>query len=51
LLDIVLPAHRQAPEAVMAAIAAHEGLLSDSSNFWLSSWLKNQIKLLQSQAV
>jgi hypothetical protein len=29
------------------AIAAHEGLLSDSENFWLSSWLKSQIKLLQ----
>ena len=47
LLDIVMPVQRQAPEAVSAAIAAHEGLLSDSENFWLSSWLKNQIKLLQ----
>jgi hypothetical protein len=42
--------HRQAPDAVTASIAAHEGLLSDSANFWLSSWLKNQIKLLQAQA-
>jgi alkyl sulfatase BDS1-like metallo-beta-lactamase superfamily hydrolase len=50
LLDIVLPVHRQAPDAVTASIAAHEGLLSDSANFWLSSWLKNQIKLLQAQA-
>ena len=49
LLDIVLPLHRQLPAAVSAAIAAHEKLLEDSKNFWLSSWLKNQIKLLESQ--
>ena len=49
LLDIVLPVHRQAPGVLAAAIAAHEGLLQDSVNFWLSSWLKNQIKLLQAQ--
>ena len=47
LLDILLPDQRQMPEAVSAAIEAHEGLLEDSENFWLSSWLKNQIKLLQ----
>ena len=47
LLDILLPEQRQIPEAVSAAIAAHEGLLQNSENFWLSSWLKNQIKLLQ----
>jgi alkyl sulfatase BDS1-like metallo-beta-lactamase superfamily hydrolase len=29
------------------AIAAHETLLDASENFWLSSWLKNQIKELQ----
>ena len=50
LLDIVLPTHRQLPDAVLAAIAAHEGLLQDSTNFWLSSWLQNQIKLLRAQA-
>lgn len=50
LLDIVLPAHRQLPQAVNASIAAHQGLLGDSDNFWLSSWLKNQIKLLQAEA-
>lgn len=50
LLDIVLPAHRQLPQAVSASIAAHKGLLGESDNFWLSSWLKNQIKLLQAQA-
>jgi alkyl sulfatase BDS1-like metallo-beta-lactamase superfamily hydrolase len=50
LLDIVLPEQRRVPEAVTAAIAAHEGLLQDSANFWLSSWLQNQIKLLKAQA-
>tara|TARA_R110002049_G_scaffold1716_10_gene13017 strand:+ start:810 stop:2063 length:1254 start_codon:yes stop_codon:yes gene_type:complete len=49
LLDIVLPAHRQ-PGALVAAIAAHEGLLEDSENFWLTSWLHNQIALLKAQA-
>ncbi|MCB1689749.1 MAG: MBL fold metallo-hydrolase [Halioglobus sp.] len=49
LLDIVLTAHPPVPEAVNAAIAAHEGLLSDSTNFWLTSWLRNQVKLLQAQ--
>lgn len=49
LLDIVLSLGSQVPEALAAAIAAHNGLLQDSANFWLSSWLKNQIRLLQSQ--
>jgi alkyl sulfatase BDS1-like metallo-beta-lactamase superfamily hydrolase len=49
LLDIVLPQQGQLPAAVTAALAAHEALLQDSANFWLSSWLKNQIKLLQSR--
>ena len=51
LLDILLPEQRQMPEAVSAAIAAHEGLLQDSENFWLSSWLKNQIKQLQTDSI
>ena len=51
LLDIVLPAQEQVPDALRAAIAAHEGLLEGSANFWLSSWLKNQIKLLQVKVV
>jgi alkyl sulfatase BDS1-like metallo-beta-lactamase superfamily hydrolase len=49
LLDIVLPQHGQIPGAVTAALLAHEALLRDSANFWLSSWLKNQIKLLQNR--
>jgi alkyl sulfatase BDS1-like metallo-beta-lactamase superfamily hydrolase len=50
LLDIVLPQNRELPVAVSAALAAHEKLLRDSTNFWLSSWLKNQIKRLKSNA-
>jgi len=49
LLDIVLSQQHPVPGAVTAAIAAHEGLLQDSVNFWLSSWLRHQIKLLQAQ--
>jgi alkyl sulfatase BDS1-like metallo-beta-lactamase superfamily hydrolase len=51
LLDIVLPQDKELPAAVSAAIAAHEKLLQDSANFWLSSWLKNQIKQLSAQLV
>jgi len=29
------------------AISAHEALLRDSDNFWLSSWLRQQIALLR----
>ncbi|MCB1705079.1 MAG: MBL fold metallo-hydrolase [Halioglobus sp.] len=49
LLDIVLPAQPPLPDAIHAAIAAHEGLLQDSANFWLSSWLRNQVKVLRAQ--
>ena len=49
LLDIVLPAHRTAPGALSAAIQAHQGLLQDSENFWLSSWLQQQITLLRAE--
>jgi alkyl sulfatase BDS1-like metallo-beta-lactamase superfamily hydrolase len=48
LLDILSPQQRRDRAALDAAIAAHEGLLQDSENFWLSSWLNNQIKMLQS---
>jgi alkyl sulfatase BDS1-like metallo-beta-lactamase superfamily hydrolase len=51
LLDIVLPQDREVPAAVSAALAAHENLLQASANFWLSSWLKNQIKQLNATAV
>jgi alkyl sulfatase BDS1-like metallo-beta-lactamase superfamily hydrolase len=51
LLDIVLPEYRQAPDGISVAIEAHQGLLRESDNFWLSSWLSNQIKLLQADAL
>jgi alkyl sulfatase BDS1-like metallo-beta-lactamase superfamily hydrolase len=47
LLDIVLPLGL--PDALTAAIAAHNGLLEDSANFWLSAWLQNRIRVLESQ--
>jgi hypothetical protein len=28
-------------------IKIHEALLEKTDNFWLGSWLKNQVKLLQ----
>lgn len=46
LLDIVL---REAPGNARAretAKAAHEALLEESENFWLSAWLRHQIKTL-----
>ena len=51
LLDIVLPQHPHLPEAISAGIAAHNKLLQESDNFWLSAWLKNQIKLLEARSV
>ena len=47
LLDIITSHQWPSSGAVAVAIAAHEGLLSDSENFWLSSWIKSQIKILQ----
>lgn len=47
LLDIVLSVEPDHGDAKKVAITAHELLLDDSVNFWLSSWLKQQIKLLQ----
>lgn len=46
LLDIVLSVEPGHAAAVKTAIAVHETLLQRTGNFWLSSWLKNQIKLL-----
>jgi len=51
LLDMVLPQHPRLPEAIRAGIIAHNRLLLDSDNFWLSAWLKNQIKLLEAVPV
>jgi alkyl sulfatase BDS1-like metallo-beta-lactamase superfamily hydrolase len=49
LLDIVLSQQPGQLDAISAMIDAHQGLLKDSVNFWLSAWLGNQIKLLQAQ--
>jgi alkyl sulfatase BDS1-like metallo-beta-lactamase superfamily hydrolase len=47
LLDIVLHARPGLEAAVELAIRAHEALLAQSKNFWLTGWLENQIKLLK----
>lgn len=50
LLDILAPHAPGSPDAIAAAIDAHAGLLQDSDNFWLSSWLENRIRVLQAQS-
>ncbi|MFT4614945.1 MAG: alkyl sulfatase BDS1-like metallo-beta-lactamase superfamily hydrolase [Bacteroidia bacterium] len=50
LLDILMPEYTEDAAVNAAAQAAHEALLKDSENFWLSSWLRNQIRLLQTAA-
>lgn len=50
LLDIVRGAGADSAESRQLAARAHEMLLDESENFWLSSWLKNQIQLLGAQA-
>ncbi len=47
LLEVVLSQQPGQLAAVSAMIEAHQELLQDSVNFWLSAWLNNQIKLLQ----
>jgi alkyl sulfatase BDS1-like metallo-beta-lactamase superfamily hydrolase len=47
LLDIVLHSDADNTAAAALSIEAHERLLAASENFWLSSWLKQQISLLQ----
>lgn len=46
LLDIVLSAEPENAAAKAAMIEAHESLLSESENFWLSAWLQKQIQHL-----
>ena len=46
LLDVLSPAQRRAPDAIEVASTAHQSLLEASDNFWLSSWLRNQVRLL-----
>lgn len=47
LLDMVLSVESANTDALDTSIAVHEKLLSEANNFWLNSWLKNQIKLLK----
>lgn len=47
LLDIVLSQPQADAAALGVAIKAHESLLAESENFWLSSWLGNQVQLLK----
>jgi alkyl sulfatase BDS1-like metallo-beta-lactamase superfamily hydrolase len=47
LLDIVMTEQPGHGAAIEVAIAAHSDLLQSSENFWLTSWLSNQLKVLQ----
>ena len=47
LLDIVLTTNPYMEEALDKSIDIHQALLQQSENFWLSSWLKNQMKNLR----
>lgn len=47
LLDVLSAQQRHAPGVVEVAVAAHEALLRESDNFWLSAWLNNQLKRLR----
>jgi alkyl sulfatase BDS1-like metallo-beta-lactamase superfamily hydrolase len=47
LLDIVMTEQPDHAAAIEVAIAAHRHLLQSSENFWLTSWLTHQLKVLQ----
>jgi alkyl sulfatase BDS1-like metallo-beta-lactamase superfamily hydrolase len=49
LLDIVLSEYPEQSDALSTAIDAHERLLAASENFWLSSWLRHQLKDLRTR--
>ncbi|MEH6583792.1 MAG: alkyl sulfatase dimerization domain-containing protein [Halioglobus sp.] len=46
LLDIVRSQQPAHPEAAALSLKVHQSLSVDSENFWLSSWLENQKKVL-----
>ena len=48
LLDIIREAGAETAHSRERAVRVHQRLLEQTDNFWLSSWLKNQIQLLQS---
>jgi hypothetical protein len=47
LLDIIRDAGEETSQSRELGIKVHEALLEKTDNFWLGSWLKNQVKLLQ----
>ena len=47
LLDIIRDAGADTAESRKLGVRVHEALQEKTDNFWLSSWLKNQAKLLQ----
>ncbi len=49
LLDIVLEQDDREAGAVALSIEAHQKLLAESVNFWLSAWLENQIETLRAR--
>lgn len=50
LAEIVLTAEPSHPGAVAVSLAAHERLEGESENFWLTSWLREQIANLRGRA-
>lgn len=47
LAEAALAAEPAHPGATEAAVAAHEALLAESGNFWLTSWLRARIAALR----
>jgi alkyl sulfatase BDS1-like metallo-beta-lactamase superfamily hydrolase len=47
LLDIIRDAAADTAQSKALGVEIHQDLLQSSDNFWLSSWLNNQVKLLQ----
>ena len=49
LLDMIRDAGADSAASRELCSAVHRSLLESSDNFWLSSWLRNQLRLLQTQ--
>lgn len=50
LLDIIRNADADTAASKALGVKVHEALLADTDNFWLSSWLNNQIKVLKASS-
>ena len=46
LLDIIGDANADTADSIALGVRVHEALLAQTDNFWLSSWLRNQVKSL-----